>query len=329
MDYKKLFKKHIIQIILLYIFLPFVIYAENNITPQSNQKLQLTAINPSSSVAFPANDLKSANEEFDPQHLFPKSTIYDEKAFDQVTKQAMPMTPEQILKLKKMLAISKRAAAAPDEVPPKPTLGTQVVNLSPGSVPPVIRLQEGFISSVVFLDSTGANWPIESYSLGNTRAFNIQQTSSNMLMIQAISGYGYGNLAVKLKKLTPPVMLTLVPGQQVVDYRIDLRIQQRGPHAKPVILGDLPGSASEILLNVLNGVAPKDAKVLRIIGSKNTQAWLSDNKMYLRTNLTVLSPGWMAVMTSPDGTKAYEMEKTANILVSKYGEPIELKIGGL
>ena len=52
-------------------------------------------------------------------------------------------------------------------------------------------------------------------------------------MVQARSTYTYGNLAVKLAMLNTPVMLTLVPGQKVVDYRVDLRIQGLGPNAAP------------------------------------------------------------------------------------------------
>ena len=60
----------------------------------------------------------------------------------------------------------------------------------------------------------------------------------------------------------------------------------------------------------------------------DAQAWLIGQTMYLRTRLTVLSPGWIGKMVSPDGTLAYELPRTSSVLVSRYGEPVELKIEG-
>jgi intracellular multiplication protein IcmK len=209
-----------------------------------------------------------------------------------------------------------------------------VVSLSPGAVPPVVRLQEGFVTSVVFIDDAGSPWPIEAYDVGNIKAFNIQWTEgSNILMIQSLSTYTYGNLAVKLKGLSTPVMLTLIPGQQQVDYRVDLQIQQTQPGENPSTQGGSDveaaqnGSANQVLLSILNGVPPPKAVVLKVEGS-DCQAWLVGQKMYLRTKLTVLSPGWLSMMRNPDGTKAYEMTKSSMVLVSKYGSLVKLKIEG-
>lgn len=280
--------------------------------------LQLNAVKPSQDV-----DLRDT---YDPQHLFSKPGIYEKQAFQGITRQALPLTPDQIMQLKKMLAITQHASSASADVPPEPTLSTQEVSLSPGAVPPVIRLQQGFVTSVVFLDSTGSDWPIESYDLGNDRAFNLQwRQGTNVLMIQAMSMYNYGNLAIKLQGMTTPVMLTLVPGQRVVDYRVDLRVDGQGPNAQPVYKSDYLGENNSVLLNVLDGISPDGAKPLRVTGGR-CRAWLVGNKMYLRTQLDVLSPAWISVMSSPDGTKAYLMGRSPTVLVSEYGKPVALKL---
>jgi intracellular multiplication protein IcmK len=89
----------------------------------------------------------------------------------------------------------------------------------------------------------------------------------------------------------------------------------------------LPNSANQLLLGVLDGVAPADSKVLTVHGA-DCMAWQLGEVIYLRTRLTVLSPGWMGKMVSPDGMQAYELPKTSSVLVSRYGEPAELKIEG-
>ncbi|WP_115304000.1 DotH/IcmK family type IV secretion protein [Legionella beliardensis] len=256
--------------------------------------------------------------------------VIDAHAFEGVARQLFPLTPEQTIRLKQLFHTSEYAQASPAGTPPKPTATSQFVNLSPGSTPPVIRLAQGFVSSLVFLDSTGAPWPISAYDLGDPSSFNIQwDRTSNTLMIQATRLYNYGNLAVRLRGLNTPVMLTLIPGQKAVDYRVDLRVQGYGPHAvsMPTEVGP-PPSANDILLHVLDGVPPGGSQRL-IVSGGDARAWLLNNRMYVRTNLTILSPGWISSMTSGDGMHAYEMQKSPVLLVSWHGKVMQLKVEGL
>src|SRR5574337_55337 len=219
------------------------------------------------------------------------------------------------------------AAETPPSTPPRPVASSKFVSLAPGTTPPVVRLSQGFVSSLVFVDSTGAPWPIQAYDLGNPSAFNIQwDKKSNTLMIQATKQYTYGNLAVQLQKLPTPVMITLVPGQKAIDYRVDLRIQGFGPNAKHLPTGNgLPNHASPVLLVVLDGVPPSGSTPLHVLGG-NAQAWINGETLYLRTRLTLLSPSWIATMTSADGTKAYELINTSTLLVSDNGKLVQLML---
>lgn len=267
------------------------------------------------------NEILSARDEED---------AIDQIAFHNTERQLFPLEPEKIVKLREKYEKNELAKSQSAETPPKPTATSQFVNLSPGSTPPVIRLSQGFVSSLVFLDSTGAPWPIAAYDLGNPGAFNIQWDKvSNTLMIQSNKLYTYGNLAVRLQGLNTPVMLTLIPGQKAVDYRVDLRIQGIGPNADnaPTEEG-LPPSANEVLLHVLDGVPPPGSKRL-IVSGGDARAWLFNNQMYVRTNLTILSPGWIGSMTSADGMHAYEMPKSPVLLVSWHGKVMQLKVEGL
>jgi len=262
--------------------------------------------------------------------VVPDDAMIDRRAFRGVTRQLFPLTPEQIVRLHKLYNNSEFAKATSPDTPPKPTATSQFVNLSPGSTPPVIRLSQGFVSSLVFLDSTGAPWPINAYDLGDPSSFNIQwDKTSNTLMIQAVKLYNYGNLAVRLRGLNTPVMLTLIPGQKAVDYRVDLRVQGIGPNAASAPTEEgLPPSANDLLLHVLDGVPPPGSIRLTVSGG-DARAWLLNERMYVRTNLTVLSPGWIGVMTSADGTHAYEMQKSPVLLVSWHGKVMQLKVEGL
>ncbi len=249
-------------------------------------------------------------------------------AFDLMLQQN-PLTPEQVIRLRQYIDQSQRAAATPATVPPKPVSTTLMINLAPGTTPPAIRLAQGYISSLVFVDSTGAPWPIAAYDIGDPRATNIQwDGKSNILLIQAVLPYGDSDLVIRLVGLATPITLELVSGQRVVDFRTDIHVAGIGPNAKELPTGtELPNSANQLLLNILDGVGPPLSRQLTVTGG-DCQAWLLGDKMYLRTRLTVLSPGWIGRMVSSDGMNAYEIQRSSSVLVSQYGEPIELKIEG-
>lgn len=252
------------------------------------------------------------------------------EAFAKTTRNLMPMSPEQIKTLRYMFDQSQRAAAAGPGTPPRPTSSSVLVNLSPGATPPIVRLRAGYVTSIDFLDATGAAWPISAYDLGDPKSFNIQwNRTGNTLLVQASSTYKSGNLAVMLRGLDTPVMLTLMPGQSNIDYRVDMRVPGLGPNAKAGTSG-LPATSNPQLVNFLDGVPPKGAHALVVSGDGNqSQAWLYGDKLYLRSRATVLSPGWISSMSSPDGTHVYELPKTPVILASEQGTMIQLTIKGL
>lgn len=250
-------------------------------------------------------------------------------AFNMMMQQNVPLSPRQVIQLRQQIDRSQRAAAVPPNIPPKPVSSTIMVNLAPGSTPPAIRLAQGYVSSLVFVDSTSSPWPIAAFDIGNPKAINIQwDGKSNILLLQAVSPYSNGDIVVRLVGLPTPITLELVSGQRVVDYRADLHVPGIGPNTKELPLGTgLPESANQILLGVLDGIGPAGSKLLTVRGA-DSQAWLLAERVYLRTRFTVLSPGWMAKIVSPDGMQAYELPKTSSVLISRYGEPAELKVEG-
>ena len=264
------------------------------------------------------NTVQNLNENTNNITAKQSGNLYND-AFDGVVDQMLPMTPEQIKKLRTLFNESQKAASMPVGVPQRPVTSSVLVNLSPQSTPPVIRLGAGYISSLVFMDSTGQAWPIQSYSIGDPSAFNIQwDQKGSTLLIQASSYYKRSNLAIMLKGLDTPVMLTLLSGQEVIDYRVDLRIPGMGPNAV-VTQSNLPDSANPILLDVLNGIPPNGSKTLKVSGA-DAEAWLLKDRLFVRTSFEIISPAWKAIMNSADGTHAYELQPTPIILALQRGK---------
>lgn len=251
--------------------------------------------------------------------------LYDQ-AFSGVVNQLLPMTPDQVMKLREVFNATQQSAATSAGVPPKPTSSSLLVDLSPQATAPIIRLGAGFITSLVFIDATGQPWPIAAYSVGDPSSFNIQwDQKGNTMLVQSATFYKRSNLAVILRGLNTPVMLTLISGQEAVDYRVDLRIPGVGPNAVYVQNG-IPDAVDQILFDVLNGVAPAGSKELKISGGGVSKAWLLNKQLYLRTNLTITSPGWQATMSSIDGTHAYRLQPSPIILALQNGQEKILKL---
>ena len=251
-----------------------------------------------------------------------------DQAFAGVAESMLPMSPAQIRRLRELFSEIQESSTEIPGVPPRPTSTSIVINLAPGAVPPVVRLSAGFVTSLVFLDATGAAWPIQAYDIGDPKSFNIQwDKKSNTLLMQAMNFYKQGNLAVMLKDLNTPIMVTLLPGQKAVDYRVDMQVPRMGPNAEPAMNG-LPSGANPELLSVLNGMSPAQARVLKVTGGE-CQAWIREGKLFLHTPLTIISPSWVSMMSGPDGViHAYELPKASVILALQQGKMIKLTVEG-
>ena len=93
-------------------------------------------------------------------------------------------------------------------------------------------------------------------------------------------------------------------------------------------MSGLPQTENPVLMKFLDGTPPAGAKILTVEGAP-AQAWRFTGKLFLRTRVTILSPGWIASMSSPDGTHVYELTKTPVILASQRGQMLQLSIKGL
>jgi intracellular multiplication protein IcmK len=135
------------------------------------------------------------------------------QAFEGMLRSNMPMSPRQVIKLRQSIDLAQRASAVTANIPPKSVSSTLMINLAPGATPPAVRLSQGYVSSLVFVDSTGAPWPIASFDIGNPRAVNMQwDGKSNILLIQSVSPYISGDLVIRLIGLPTPITLELVSG---------------------------------------------------------------------------------------------------------------------
>lgn len=250
------------------------------------------------------------------------------RAFEDAIDGTFPLSPEQIKEVMRRMNEVQEAGRGPPEPDPRPVVRVENVSLDPGVTPPLIQVAQGYVTTVNMLDITGQPWPIQDVVIGGN--FTVTgPNDANILRIIPQTRYGRGNLSVRLVGLSTPVTFRVESGGTDVYYRYDARIPQSGPGAKmPLISQGFTGQAgSETLMTVLEGVPPAGAKKMDIAGADGrTRAWKIDGQVYLRTPLTLLSPGWDASVRSADGTNVYVISDAPVLMLSDNGQMVRAKV---
>ena len=264
----------------------------------------------------------------------PKLPSINHKAFEQVTEEAAPLSPEQIKALRKLVDDAERAAAAPARFVPKPVSSAVTISLLPGATPPVVRLFSNYVSNVMFVDQVGNPLIVEEVDPGAASQFNVtwsqkakSQLGSNVIKLSPKSSYASGNISITLDGVMTPVSLTLVSGQREVDYRVDVRVKGIGGTGKSAGGTALPDSVNPIMQGMLEGVAPDGAKTL-VSSNPDVNAWEYRNRFYVRTNYTLLSPAYTGIQKSPDGSAVYELPPVSVLVAVSGGNTININLSG-
>lgn len=254
----------------------------------------------------------------------------EEQTFNQALKQLLPLQPNQIRKTLETFRMSREAAETPITVP-EPKLEVQTASLDPSGSPIVIKVAPGNVTSVTILDATGAPWPIQDMVTAGPFSIMAPEEGGNVLRITPATAHGVGNISMRLVDMITPVTFRVQTGMDWVHYRLDIRIPKPGPLAKTPIIeyGGLKAVAGkdEQMVGVLDGTPPTDAEKLVVEGvDGRTSAWELDGRTYLRTPLTLLSPGWDASVTSADGMNVYALGRAPVVLLSDEGRMVKAHI---
>lgn len=252
---------------------------------------------------------------------------FRKEAFDQALKQLMPLKPAEIRSVLEHYDRTVESTELPVHPYPRPESVVQNVSLDPGVLPLTVKLAYGYVTTLSMLDSSGSPWPIEDISwVGD---FNITESTvdkaTHMLRVSPGGKFAHGNVSMRLVGLDAPVIMTFETGRDIVHYRFDAVIPKRGPGAKmPLINNGITLAAGDPDMSVaLGGVIPEGADILNVSGvDGRTTAYVYNGMTYVRTPLTLLSPGWDSSVASADGTKVYALEETPVILLSDRGRMV-------
>lgn len=251
------------------------------------------------------------------------------------------LTPEQVEVLKKASSEVRKANVSqyPDGFISKPVSRSFSIDSDSMQQTRMVRLSAGAITSMVFTDMSGNPWLIKSVSFDcgnfndgtcNSAAGGANQKPTNIVKIQPVIPYAYGNIVIELEDMASPIIFMLSAGQSnETDIRIDARIAGRNPNAKPqaIFLERMP-EHDMAMGNFLDGVAPDGAIRLKITGGQ-AEGWVLNGALYLRTRLSVLSPAFVNKVGSADGINVFKyFSVVPQLLASVDGKPTTLYISG-
>lgn len=255
------------------------------------------------------------------------------EAFGAALQAILPLKPDEIRQLLEHFDRTQESVEIPVYPSPKPEVAVETISLEPGAKPVVVKLAYGNVTTLNFLDVSGAPWPIKNISWAGN--FDMMDSStgdddgSHIIRITPKSEFAAGNMSISLLTLKTPVIISLETNRDMVHYRFDAVIPEYGPFAKaPIIDPGLSISAGdENISSILRGAAPGSAQKLTVTGADGrTSAYKFNGLTYVRTPLALLSPGWSSSVASADGMRVYAINNAPVLLLSDKGKLIRARL---
>ncbi|MCT4574857.1 MAG: DotH/IcmK family type IV secretion protein [Alphaproteobacteria bacterium] len=251
-------------------------------------------------------------------------------AYELAKDNALPMSTEQIMDFLKEFRKSQKASVVGQGVYPEKRVRIEMLSLDPGENIPTVNVSQGYVTTVSFLDATGSSWPIIDVVSGGNFDVTSPEPNGHIIRITPKVRYGYGNLSVRLRGLEFPVTLNIEVDDDYVDYRFDAKVPLKGPNSKLSILqqSNIASAGNPVLSSILEGVVPSDLKKITIKSGDldGTTVYQNQDKLYVRTNSTLLSPRWTASASISEGVKVYVTKAYPILLFSDNGEVVKLKL---
>jgi intracellular multiplication protein IcmK len=272
--------------------------------------------------------LKQVNEEKNAEQIEqdPLAGLNPEqRAFMEAMQSVIPMTPDQIELFKKRYYDSQVAKNRNVNGDISPISRSIDLSLVPGEDLPVVRMSPGNVTTITFSDRNGNPWPVLSVTSGDGSSFSAetagQEGDTNILVVNPLKNWASSNMVVTLVGHPVPILMTLDSRENsVVDYRLDVRIDKRGPNSDDTIIEDyqLPSTNDSTMLSFLDGVPPESAEKMETSHS-SVSAWVYNDEMYIRTNGKILSPAYTSKSSNVSGVSIFVLQQSPVIILSKDG----------
>ena len=243
-------------------------------------------------------------------------------------------TSAEIRDIKDIWESMRRAQEKPSGDQPRPVISMTNVNLSPGSTPPLVRLSNTTGAILMFMDANGRKWPVDhvdnlSENQVDTSDKPIDPTKDQSSIYVKAKKFGAaGNIAVFLRNMDTPVIITFLAGQKDVDYRVDFRIPASvdGSVSGGIISEHFDNRLSSAIMRITpSGCESEKSDSVDLI------AWRCDKELIIRSAGVLLSPATIdgKKASGADGTRAYIIPVTPVVSMLIGGKARTIKLGEL
>lgn len=253
-------------------------------------------------------------------------------AFKASLDQLLPVSPGQIRAMRKREAKTQAALHGR----PQSLLTRSIsIKLEPGQRPKPIYVVDGYVASLTVVDSTGAPWPISSFTVGNPKWFDVSRPKElkpgNLLTISTLEPQATSDLIITLKGKDNPFVIELVGRanqDDAADAQVAVRIAGSGPQAKqPVIQSSVPSPVTDAMLGFLYGTPPHGASRMKIANADAGDLWSYKGRLYLRTAYAIRWPAFLSDAQS-GGMHLYVFPPVPAILLSNNGQTVHITVPG-
>ena len=246
-------------------------------------------------------------------------------SIDSYLNSLFPLKPQYIARVRDKVESQEAAAQI------KPGAGNdlgkpQIFQVSTNPVSefthPVVNIGLNMITSLVITDQRGKIWPVDAFTIGNNTDFKVTwpNNKGGVLLIQGLKPYKETNIALMLRGVDVPVMVTLLTGQKKWSDINYLRVFN---NASTDDNTEAAENIPQYLVDLLANIAPDDAKPLAISGaSSSTKIWSYHGNYIMRTPDTLLSPQWRFHTENDGGAKkvnVYEIPPASHVLLNNTG----------
>ena len=125
------------------------------------------------------------------------------EAFEASVEGILPLRPGEIRELLRRYEDVQKAVEQPIKKQPEPKVLVETVSIDPGTKPTVVKVSHGYVTTINFIDQTGAPWPIEDMTwAGNFEVIDSTQSeASHFVRIAPQDGFAYGNISIHMLSL--------------------------------------------------------------------------------------------------------------------------------
>lgn len=269
-----------------------------------------------------------------------REALIDDLTTEKLDRQMFPVDAEAGVQFREKLLEKERIIQAPI-VDPEVLFRKINIDTSKRDDNKTIYLSPNYVTTMLFLDKNGSQWPIENYTsaLGKN-IIDKDLNSSALVFAPKDIKFGRGNLVVMLKGSKSPVIMTMEISPEKVDYKAEVIINDYGPNSRPVVYSNpnakqdfsfMASFVKEDLYSMLDGISPSNAYVKRRTSlPEDVEVWVKDKVMYIRTKDILISPNLIPSeynkMQSPDNTYLYTTTYMNVIVLSRHGQITQVKI---